>query len=69
MVSRNGMQPAFKMLHFVFFELFHHFRVNIHHGITRCLPVFQVFEAYPEYQVHIPLVQFPQYGLVGLLPV
>ena len=42
---------------------------DIHDRVFGGLPVAQVFQADPEQQVKISLVQFPQDGQVGGLPV
>ena len=62
MVFCKLVQPAFKVIHFMFFELCYQFFKNHHYTILCLFGVFQVFETYPVDQIHISLVQIAKYG-------
>lgn len=57
MVSGEYMQPTFEILNVVDFYFYNQLFENLHYGILALLFILQVIEAYPEYQMHVPVVK------------
>jgi len=57
MVSGQGVQPGFEMLHTMVQQIIHQIFKNLHHCIFCIFFTLQVFQAYTQHQVGIPFKQ------------